>query len=189
MNVPVRGWESMREMSARLLKQRTGEDLATWNRRIRREHFSDRAALRLWLEERGVSGYARSLLEMECFGYPEFLTASADSLIDAQYEGCRQLRPVFDAVVAATCELGEVAVQARKTYVSLVSPKRTFARIKATARTHVDVALRLAQRKPGGRLEPSRIHESMPLQIRLRSLEDIDSEALELLRQAYNENS
>jgi len=29
----IRDWRGMREMSARLLNQRTGEDLDTWNRR------------------------------------------------------------------------------------------------------------------------------------------------------------
>lgn len=32
-----------------------------------------------------MTGYARSLLVMERFGYPDFLRASGDELIDGQY--------------------------------------------------------------------------------------------------------
>lgn len=55
----VRGWKAMKVMSARLLKGRTGDDPKTWTRRIEREGFSTRVALRSWLTERGVPGYAR----------------------------------------------------------------------------------------------------------------------------------
>src|SRR5262249_45891700 len=75
----------MREMSARLLKQRTGEDVDTWNQRIQQEGLDDKSGLRAWLTGQGVTGYAQSLLVMERFGYPDFLLASADKLVDGQY--------------------------------------------------------------------------------------------------------
>ena len=42
--------------------------------------MKDEAALRAWLNERGVTGYGQSLLVMERFGYPDFLRADADEL-------------------------------------------------------------------------------------------------------------
>jgi len=86
-----------------------------------------------------VTGYAQSLLVMERFGYPDFLVASADELIDGQYKDRPQLRPILDAILAATAGLGEVVIQARKTFVSLVTPRRTFARVQATTRNRVDL--------------------------------------------------
>ncbi|HEX6052182.1 MAG TPA: DUF5655 domain-containing protein [Gemmatimonadaceae bacterium] len=126
---------------------------------------------------------------MERFGYPDFLLATADELIDAQYEDRPGLRPIFDAIVAAAMRLGKVTVQARKTYVSLVSPRRTFARIQATTKGRVDLGLRVEGVAPSGRLQPSRIHETMPLQIGLSTLADIDDEVVRWLRRAYDENS
>src|SRR5690348_11255976 len=96
-----RAWEQMRTMSARLLKERTGEGLATWNRRIKKERLPDEESLRAWLTKHGVTGYAQSLLVMERFEYPDFMTASADELIDGQYADRPHLRSVFDAVVEA----------------------------------------------------------------------------------------
>jgi hypothetical protein len=136
-----------------------------------------------------VTGYARSLLVMERFGYPDFLLASADELIDGQYADRSELRPILDAILQAAAGVGEVVVQARKTYVSLVSPRRTFARVQATTRRRVDLGLRLEGQEPAGRLRPSKIHETMALQIGFASPDEVDAEALEWLQRAYDQNS
>jgi Domain of unknown function (DUF5655) len=185
----VRAWQRMRDMSARLLRERTGEGVDTWNRRIKRQRFDDEEALRAWLTKQGVSGYAQSLLVMERFGYPDFLLASADELIDGQYADRPELRPIFDAIIEAASSLGKVTIQARKTYVSLVSARRTFARIQPTTKKRVDLGLRLEGQKPGGRLQPSRIQESMKVQIGLNAPDEVDSEVLRWLQRAYDESS
>jgi hypothetical protein len=127
-------------------------------------------------------------LRMERFGYPDFLLASADELIEGQYADRPQLRPIFDAVISASMGLGEVIIQARKTFVSLVTPRRTFARVQATTRNRVDLGLRLEGQKPVGHLRPSRIHETMRFQISLTAPGDVDSEALDRLQKAYDQN-
>ena len=74
---------------------------------------------------------------------PGFLVADAEDLIDRQYADRPQLRPIFDAVLAALPALpGPVTVQARGTLVSLVSPRRTFAVLKPTTKSRVDLGLR-----------------------------------------------
>lgn len=83
---------------------------------------------------------------------------------------------------------GPVDVQARKTYTSLLTPRRTFAAVKRATRARVDVALRLDGAAPGGRLLDGRNTAGGGLNVRLalESVEDLDAEALELLRQAYD---
>jgi hypothetical protein len=184
----TRDWQGMQIMAARLLQERTGADVKTWNRRITTEGFTNEQELRAWLTAQGVTGYAQSLLVMERFGYPDFLLASADELIQGQYADRPQLRPIFDAIIDAAAGLGEVIVQTRKTYVSLVSPRRTFARVQPTTKQRVDLGLRLEGQQPGGRLQPSKIHETMPLQISLASPEEVDSEVLTWLQRAYEQN-
>jgi hypothetical protein len=184
----IRDWRRYREMWIRVLEKQTGEGLDKWNRRIKKEGLEDERSLRAWLTEQGVTGYARSLLLMERFGYPDFLLASADELIDAQYADRPRLRPIFDAVISASMGLGKVIIQARKTYVSLLTPRRTFARVQATTKNRVDLGLRLEGQKPVGRLRPSRIHETMRFQISLTAPVDVDSEALDWLQKAYDQN-
>jgi Domain of unknown function (DUF5655) len=184
----IRDWKGMRDMSARLLKERTGEDVDAWNRRIKKERFNDEKTLRVWLTKQGVTGYAQSLLVMERFGYPDFFLASADELVEGQYEDRPHLRPIFNAIIDAAAGLGDVTIQARKTYVSLVSPRRTFARVQPTTKNRVDLGLRLDGEKPGGRLQSSKIHETMRLQISFTTRDEVDSEALDWLQRAYDQN-
>ena len=184
----IRDWQSMKTMSARLLQERTGLDVTAWNQRIQAQHFKDEKALRAWLIEQGVTGYAQNFLVMERFGYPDFMQASADELIQGQYADRPQLRPIFEAILGAVAEWSEVTIQARKTYVSLMTSRRTFARVQPTTKQRVDLALRLERQKPGGRLQPSRIHASTPLQISLKTPDDVDAEVLDWLQKAYDQS-
>jgi hypothetical protein len=128
--------------------------------------------------------YQKAVVEVEDFLIGKRLNAlfeprqvrAADTLMDAQYADRPHLRPIYEAIVRATRDLGEFVVQARKGYVSLVTPRRTFARVQATTRNRVDLGLRLDGTKAGGRLQPSRIHETMKLQIGFAKLEDVDAE-------------
>jgi hypothetical protein len=186
---PVKSWDQMRDWAVRLLQSRTGEDVLVWNRRIAEAGPADEQALRSWLAERDVTGYSQALLVWERFGYPDFMTTGADELIDAQYADRPQLRPMLDAVLAVLPALGQVTVQARKTMVSLVGPRRTFAVVQATTKNRVDLGLRLDNDKPGGRLLAARDIGAANLRIPLAGPGDFDSEALGLLRRAYNENA
>ena len=186
---PVKSWEEMRDWAARLLQSRTGDDVRAWNRRIAEAGLADEQALRSWLAERDVTGYSQALLVWERFGYPDFMTTGAGELIDAQYADRPQLRPVLDAVLAALPALGQVTVQARKTMVSLVGPRRTFAVVQATTKNRVDLGLRLDNHKPGGRLLVARDIGAANLRIPLTGPGDLDEEALGWLRRAYDENA
>lgn len=184
----IQNWSRMKDLGVRLLEERTGENVSTWNRRIAKEQLGDEKSLRTWLTGQGITGYAQSLLVWERFGYPDFLLASADDLIDGQYADRPHLRPIIDALLDAAAGLGDVIIQTRKTYVSLVTSRRTFARIQPTTKNRVNLALRLAGHKPSGRLQPSKIHETTPLQVSLTSVDDIDSEVLHWLQEAYEQN-
>lgn len=183
-------WRELREWSAGLLVSATGEDVAAWNQRIADAGPGDAQALRAWLAGRGVTGYAQALLVWERFGYPEFLTADADELVSGQYADRQQLRPVLDALLAAAPALGPVTLQARKTCVSLVSARRTFAAVQPTTKSRVDLGLRLDGVEPAGRLQAAKNigSGSINLRIALTEAEDIDEEALGWLRRAYDQS-
>ena len=183
-------WREMHDRTVRMLVERTGEDVEAWNRRVAEHDPPDEAALRAWLKTQGVTGYPQGLLVMERFGYPDFLLASADELIDGQYRDRPALRPILEAVVAAARTLGPVTVQARKTYVSLVGPRRTFAVVRPTTRQRVDLGLRIDGQAPEGRLQDgSRLaNAAINLRIGLASPDDLDDQALGALGRAYQSN-
>lgn len=184
----LQDWQQNRAMWIRVLVESTGEELETWNKRVAEQGFADEASLRAWLTQQGVTGYAQTLLVMERFGYPAFITASAEQLLDAQYADRPHLRPIFDKVIDAAVQLGDVTIQVRKTYVSLLSPRRTFARLQPSTKTRLDVGLRLDDEEPRGRLQPSTIHETMKVQISFTTPDQVDAEALTWLQQAYEAN-
>jgi hypothetical protein len=122
---------------------------------------------------------------------PDFLLAGAEQLIDNQYADRPHLRPVFDAVLAALPGLnGPVTVQARGTLVSLVSPRRTFAVLKPTTKSRVDLGLRLdGVTRPEGRLLPARDIGQATVRIPLTAPQQVDDEVRSWLSRAYAENT
>jgi len=185
-----RTWLEMRERIEKILERRTGDSLDVWVGRVAELGDIDEPGLRAWLTERGVTGYPQMILVMERFGYPDFLLASAGELIDGQYADRPQLRPILDELLVRAVEVGDVDVQARKTYVTLVTPRRTFALLRATTRDRVDVGLRLPGVAPGGRLlaAPGLGNDYVNVRIALRSPADVDDSLVDWLRQAYEAN-
>ncbi len=102
----------------------------------------------------------------------------------------RAWRPILDTVVAVAAALGEVEVQARKTYATLLTPRRTFAAVRPTTKTRVDLGLRIDGEHPGGRLLDGRntAAGSVNLRLPLSTIDDVDDEAFGLLRRAYQAN-
>jgi len=186
-----RSWQEMREQESRWLVERTGEGVDTWNARVQEMGFTDEAGLRTWLTEQGLTGYPQMLLVMERFGYPDYLQATAEELIDGQYSDRPHLRPILDMILGLLPSVGEVEVQARKNFVALISPKRTFAAVQPTTKKRVDLGLRLtANQQPSGRLEkaPDFGQSSVTHRIGLASADDIDPEVEGWLTKAYEAN-
>ncbi len=188
--VVAENWREMVDWSVALLRRGTGEGVPEWNRRVVSSGLDNERDLRVWLREHGVTGYPQMLLVMERFGYPDLLRASSDELVDAQYADRSELRPILDRLLAEAALLGPMRVQARKTYVALVTPRRTFAIVKATTRARVDLGLRLAGHPPTGRLEPARSlgNDTITVRIGIGSADDVDDDTLAWLRQAYTAN-
>lgn len=187
----ARSWLERKAWIEGLLERRTGSNVAAWNARVAEAAPADEAALRAWLAERGVDGYPAMLLVMERFGYPNYLERSPDELIEGQYRDRPGLRPILETLLDVADDLGEVNVQARKGYVALVTPRRTFASIEPTTRSRVDLGLRLDDQPATGRLEIAKSlgQSQMTHRIGIAAVDDIDDDVLGWLRTAFDANS
>lgn len=186
-----RSWTAMWDEYGRRLEEETGDDVGTWNARIRAEAPEDEQGLRAWLDDRDVTGYQQSLLVMERFGYPDFLQMSDAELIDGQYEDREHLRPILDHLLSVVSERHpEVEIVGRKGYVPLHTPRRQFAVVKATTKTRVDLGLRLDGEEPQGRLVPARslANETINLRIPLEDGDEVDEEVVSWLDEAWERN-
>jgi len=110
-----RSWREMYERIAAQIDRESGNDVAAWNKRIKEHGPSTAADLKAWLNEQGIDGYPAMLLGFETFGYPDYLEASADELIDGQYRDKPAIRPIYDRLIEHLPDVGGVEVQARKT--------------------------------------------------------------------------
>lgn len=185
-----RSWREMYERIAAQIQRDTGRDVAAWNERIREWGPRDAADLRAWLNEQGVAGYPAMLLGFETFGYPDYLQASADELIEGQYRDKPAIRPIYDRLLEELPRVGEVEIQARKTYVALIGPRRTFASIQPTTRTRIDVGLRFDDAAEAGGLDTAKSigQSSMTHKLALSSPDDVTVETIGWLRRAYEAN-
>jgi hypothetical protein len=183
-------WTSMMAQHAELLEKRTGLSPAEWNAWVKRTGIKTEDGLRTWLEEQGVTGHPRNLLVRERFGYPAFLQASGDELIDGQYADRPALRPIFDALISAVDAFAGMEVQARKTKVSLQTPKRKFAEVVPTTKTRVDLFLRIDGEKAKGSLVAlaPKAGEVMNLKVGLNTVDDIDGTVTAALERAFKAN-
>ena len=180
----------MREWEIGLLQRQTGQGLEFWNARVLDSGAATEPALRDWLTAQGVTGYPRMLLVMERFGYPEFLLATSDELLDGQYADRPHLRPILDRLLEVGMALGEVSVQARKTYVTLVGPRRTFAQVVATTRNRVDLGLRLDGEQPHGRFLAAKSlgNQSCSVRVPLTTVDEVDTEVIDAMQRTYDAN-
>jgi hypothetical protein len=123
---------------------------------------------------------------------PGLLSVEAVQLIDGQYADRLHLRPILDAVLAALPAFGPVTIEARRTLVSLVTPRRIFAVVQATTKHRVDLGLRLERPdglEHGGRLQPAKNLGAATVRIALTEPAEFDDEALGWLRLAYEQNT
>jgi Family of unknown function (DUF5990)/Domain of unknown function (DUF5655) len=119
------------------------------------------------------------------------LPAGQLDLISEQYADRPGLRPILETLVAAAAGFGPATVEGRRTLVSLVSPRRVFAVVKATTRSRVDLGLRLEGVAPTGRLQAARNlgGGGATVRIALSSPDDVDADVIGWLRRAYDENT
>jgi hypothetical protein len=184
----AQSWERTRAQSVGPPVRGSGWSLDGWKAQIAGIGFDGEASPRRWLQGQDVIGHAQALLVWETFGYPDFLTASSDELAEAQYRDRAALRPILDAVLGLVPELEGTAMEARKGFVTLVA-RRTYAVVRPTTRTRVDLELRLPDTVPTGRLQaPGAGLRSATARIALPSPADVDAEVVEWLRKGNAAN-
>ena len=115
------------------------------------------------------------------------IDAAPDDLIASQYFGKKsELKPIYDALIAAVTKFGDVEVSPKKAYVSLRRAKQ-FAIFQPATATRLDVGIKLKDVEPVRRLEASGSFNAMVShRVRVETLKDVDKKLVGWLRQAYD---
>ena len=108
-------------------------------------------------------------------------------LVDSQYSGKESLRPIYDKLIKSIEKFGnDIELSPKKAYVSLRRNKQ-FGIIQPSTKTRLDVGINIKGKVEEGKLEKSGSFNSMVShRVRLSSVEDVNSELIGWLREAYN---
>lgn len=119
---------------------------------------------------------------------PDVLSKPDDNLVDAQYKGKEDLRPIYEAIRKHALLFGkDVEVAPKKTSVSL-RRKRQFALIQPSTKTRIDLGLKFNNKAHAGRLETSGPFGAMCTHlVQLTELKQLDKQVLDWIKEAYDE--
>ncbi|WP_353778646.1 DUF5655 domain-containing protein [Winogradskyella sp. 3972H.M.0a.05] len=132
-------------------------------------------------------------------GYANFVSLKArksdagsiddESLLTNQYKGKEHLKPIYEKLLEQINEFGnDITVTPKKDSVSCIR-KRQFALIKPATKTRIDLGLKLKGKALTERLENSGPFGSMCThRVRLNTVEDVDTELIEWLKEAYEKS-
>lgn len=130
------------------------------------------------------------------YGYANFVSlkarksdaASHDSsdLLSNQYKGKENLKPIYDSLIAEMAKFGnDITRTPKKDSVSMIR-KKQFALIKPATKTRIDLGLKLKGKPTTDRLENSGPFGAMCThRVRLTEAENVDSELIAWLKEAY----
>lgn len=174
------------------LAARTGRSLEEWLALVRSSGVDplDQAAVRGWLRrEHGVPQNSQWAIADAAAREAGWVRPTVTEYIDGQYAGAKAaLRPIYDALAAMICELGDdVTVEGRGSYIPFVRG-RQFAAIAAATRDRVDLGLRFTDPPDAARLQPGGGPGQATHKVSLRDVGEVDAEVAQLLRVAYEQN-
>jgi hypothetical protein len=177
------------EMEAKMtanIAEKTGQTLDTWIKIVNKEGLSKHNEIIKFLKsEHGFThGYANFVAIRA--RQPK-TSPSGDELVNNQYAGKKSdLRPIYEAIIAAVKEFGEdVEIAPKNAYVSLRRNKQ-FGLIQPSTKTRLDVGIILKGYDPEGRLEASGSFNTMcSHRIRITDIKEVDAELINWLEKAY----
>lgn len=171
------------------LYEKTGQSLSHWIGVVKKTGLEKHKAMIDYLKtEHGFT-----------YGFANFValkTRKADAtshhtndLIDNQYQGKEKLRPIYNRLIEGLSKLGDdITIMPKKNSVSVIR-KRQFVLIKPATKTRIDLGLKLKDKPTTDRLENSGPFGTMCThRVQLKNIEDVDSELMEWINEAYDQS-
>ncbi|TAK55571.1 MAG: DUF4287 domain-containing protein [Bacteroidetes bacterium] len=170
------------------LKKNTGKSLEDWIQIVNKSGLSKHGEIvNLLKEEHGLThGYA-NLVAHKAKGSDAGSASDTDALIENQYKGKENLRPLYDKLMKEVKDFGsDIEIAPKNAYVSL-RRKKQFALVQPSTKTRLDVGLNLKGVETSGKLEASGSFNAMCThRVRTEIPEDIDKQLIGWLKDAYD---
>ncbi|SHH36850.1 DUF4287 domain-containing protein [Winogradskyella jejuensis] len=165
------------------MPEKTGKSLEEWKSILQSKDFAKHSeAVNYLKNEHSVThGFANTIVSLS----KEEQTTPQD-LVKIQYNGKENLFQIYENLISVIKTFGDdVKVTPKKTEVSL-DRKRKFAVIKPATKSRIDLGLKLKGKPTTERLENSGPFGTMCThRVRLTDVNQIDSELIEWVKEAY----
>lgn len=169
------------------LKSNTGKSLEEWVKIVRGKSFAKHGEIIKYLKEEHAftHGFA-NLVALKSRGSDAGSVENKDELIEKQYKGKEQFKPLYDRLLAEILGFGkDIEVSPKNNYVSL-RRKKQFAILSPVTKTRFEIGLILKGQDPQGVLESITAANSMcSHKINLTSEKDITPEVMGWIKKAY----
>ncbi|MGI9546133.1 MAG: DUF4287 domain-containing protein [Flavobacteriaceae bacterium] len=168
------------------MPEKTGKSLEEWKKLLSSKSFGKHSeAVKFLKTDYGIThGFANTIVTLS-----KEKNETAQDLVENQYQGKENLRPVYNALIQVVKEFGtDVTVTPKKGSVSIIR-KRQFALIKPATKTRIDLGLKLAGKELTRRLENSGPFGTMCThRVQITSIDQIDGELKGWLNEAYEKS-
>lgn len=168
------------------MPEKTGKSLDQWKIILKDKGFAKHGeAVKFLKTEHGVThGFANTIVSLS-----KDNNDTPDDLVVNQYKGKEALKPIYEKLIEAIDTFGDdITKTPKKTSVSIIR-KRQFVLIKPATKTRIDLGLKIKDKPIEGRLENSGPFGTMCThRIKLSSVEDVDQEVINWMKEAYNKS-
>lgn len=169
------------------LSKTTGKTLEQWIGIVKKENFEKHGEIIKFLKEKhGMThGYA-NLVAHRARGSNAGSVENKDELIDRQYQGKEQFKPLYEKLLSEILKFGkDIEVAPKNAYVSLRRNKQ-FATLQPATKTRFEIGINLKGQEPVGRLEAEKPNSMCSHKIKVAGIGEIDHEVLGWIKQAYD---
>lgn len=175
-------------MSANLLKN-TGKSIEEWIVIAKENAKGKHSETVKWLKETYDLGLFFADLIVHKANGTDSGSISEDELIESQYKGKENLRPIYEQLLAYILSLGnDIEIAPKKAYVSL-RRKKQFACLKPATKTRFELELIMKGQEATGILEAITGAGAMCThRIKIESENEITPEVFQWIKKAYELN-
>ena len=165
------------------MPKKTGKSLDQWKALLKTRSFRKHSEAVTFLkkEYQVTHGFANTIVTLS-----KEESHTPDDLVTNQYKGKESLFPIYEQLLTVVKKFGDdVVITPKKTTVSIIR-KKQFALIKPATKTRIDLGLKLKDVPTTERLENSGPFGTMCThRVKISSSDDIDSQLIDWLQQAY----
>jgi predicted transport protein len=169
------------------LHKNTGKTLEQWIDIVKTQNFAKHGEVIKFLKEiHGLTHGFANLIAHKAKGSDAGSADNPGDLITKQYKGKEHFKSIYDKVISKIQTFGnDIEIAPKNSYVSL-RRKKQFTTLYSATKTRFEIGINLKGQKPKGKLVAEKPNSMCSHKINLTDIKDIDKEAIDWIKTAYD---